>query len=441
MSTRFKRVARAALCAAILGLILAPVASAAFDDPLFVVRPAPPPPPAERKPPPNGDFEAPCGIAVDEQGGVLVSEYYNDAIDLFGGPGSSNPFGPTYPYGYTGQILDLDALEGGPCGMAFDADGSLYLYDYHRAVFKLDPSFSVTTPVAGTGVDATHPTGVGVNRANGNVFVNERTQIAVFGPGGALVRVLAASSLGDGFGLAVSEYFGSQGFVYVADAASQTVKAYAPEPLDPGAGPVVEIDGSETPLGHFVSLRDAALAVDRETGDLYVTDNLQPQFAERPETVVYVFDAAGAYQGRLKYSIENAVPPGLAVDNSDGASQGRVYVTSGNTEHAAVYAYRPGSATANAVPVPLLEEPPEDPSGPVASAPDPPAVQGAAAPEGPLALPAISAALTPAPVAAPAARTGAKARARARARRAKAKARARQRARHRAHKHSSGASR
>jgi hypothetical protein len=53
----------------------------------------------------------------------------------------------------------------------------------------------------------------------------------------------------------------------------------------------------------------------------------------------------GAYEGCLKYNVVDGEPPGLAVDNSAQAIQGRVYVTSGNTELASVYAYPPGAAT------------------------------------------------------------------------------------------------
>jgi hypothetical protein len=79
-----------------------------------------------------------------------------------------------------------------------------------------------------------------------------------------------------------------------------------------------------------------------------------------------VFTAAGAYKGRLKYNVVNALPPGLAVDNStkvltkeeeeDGVelTQGRVYVTTENSERAAVMVYPPGAATSAALPAPPL---------------------------------------------------------------------------------------
>jgi hypothetical protein len=68
--------------------------------------------------------------------------------------------------------------------------------------------------------------------------------------------------------------------------------------------------------------------------------------------VVYVFSSAGVYEGRLKFSIDDALSPGLAVDNSSGGTKGRVYVTSGNSEVASIYVYPPHAATSAAVGLP-----------------------------------------------------------------------------------------
>ena len=133
------------------------------------------------------------------------------------------------------------------------------------------------------------------------------------------------------------------------DAATKTVKVY--EPIPGGVTPVAEIDGSENPLGHFVSLADSAVAVDNVTGEVYVMDNLQPASTEKPEAVVYVFDFEGKYEG---VEIQRHLRPanGLAVDNSGTENQGRVYVTSGNGETAALYGYPPHAATSEAFPLP-----------------------------------------------------------------------------------------
>ncbi len=114
------------------------------------------------------------------------------------------------------------------------------------------------------------------------------------------------------------------------------------DPATDTENPVEVIVG---PPAGFVSLRDAAVAVDDASGDVYVLDDTQPDRTEEPLGRIDVFDAGGAYQGHLKYDVIDGGPSGLAVDNSEGATQGRVYVTTGNTNEAGVYAYPPGAAT------------------------------------------------------------------------------------------------
>jgi hypothetical protein len=125
----------------------------------------------------------------------------------------------------------------------------------------------------------------------------------------------------------------------VADAGDNTIKVFNPA-IDPD-NPIQTIDGHETFPGQFFSLADSALAVDQKTGRVYVSDDLQPQYFERPEAAIYAFEADGSYTGRLERNVVDARPPGLAVDNSISSRQGRVYVTTGNTEGAFIYAYGP----------------------------------------------------------------------------------------------------
>ena len=146
-----------------------------------------------------------------------------------------------------------------------------------------------------------------------------------------------------------------KGALYVPDASTETIKVF--DPATSTVNPVATIDGHDTPEGNFISLRDSAIAVDRVTGEIYVVDDLQPTDTERAEAAIYVFTSAGAYKGRLKYNIVDAKPPGLAVDNSETPTQGRVYVTTENSERAAVFAYPPGPATNVALPaLPLPDQ-------------------------------------------------------------------------------------
>lgn len=332
--------AGAALCAVMLVPWISAGAHAAAPEPDFVL--------VETETPPHGRFEGPCGVAVasGETNHFYVSDYYHDTVKVFG----AAP-------GFITRTSSIDPLSG-PCALAVAADGSIYVNSYHRHVEKFTPSSFPTIPsttFASAGIfDSSYPTGVAVDEVTGHVYVNARTYVAVYDSSGAPVLDegeplrIGEGSLGDGYGVAVSGFAGTQGRLYVPDAADRTVKVY--DPAIDTEDPVATITGGGTPGGGFVSLRDSAVAVDRASGEIYVLDNLQPEHSERPEGVVYVFWPDNALRGRLKFNVIHGRPSGLAVDNSTRASQGRVYVTSGNTDLGSVYAYPPKSATSESVP-------------------------------------------------------------------------------------------
>jgi DNA-binding beta-propeller fold protein YncE len=298
-------------------------------------------------PPGSGGFEGACGLTVN--GGMLyVADHYRNAVDVF--TGSRN------------YVTRLAPQEGavGPCGMAIAPGGSLYVNYYHQAVVKYQPSpFPVTANTSfGTGqvIDGGNSTGVAVDPVAGRVYVNNRDYIAVYDSAGAPVLEenpvleeqvpvrIGDGSLVDAYGLAVSNFSTTKGYVYVADAADETIKVFDPTvDLDV---PVAVIEGVETPAGTFVSLKDSAVAVDSSIGRVYVVDNLQPAGYERPEAAVYAFAYTGGYVGRFKFNVVHSQPPGLAAVGET------VYVTSGNTLGTAVYAYRANAVTGAAFPSP-----------------------------------------------------------------------------------------
>jgi DNA-binding beta-propeller fold protein YncE len=310
-------------------LALAAPAQGAFDDPLFIYTPVFG---SKTGPPPTGSFNGPCGLAVDGSGNLYVSDYYHHTVDVF----SSG-------LGYLTQLTGVDPVDG-PCGLAVDGSGKLYVNSFHRSVLRYAPT---SLPVTGatkylgeTQVDSEHPTGVAVN-FTGTLYVNRRTSIAVYNPSGTLTEAIGAGgALTDAYGLAHSQFPATSGRLYVADAATDTVKVF--DPATSTTTPAQTIAG---PPGGFTSLDDSAIAVDRVTGDVYVADGTGSRLAERPESTIQVFDFAGSYKGHLKYKVIDAVPVGLAVDNSGSLGQGRVYVTSGNTDEASIYGYPPGAAT------------------------------------------------------------------------------------------------
>ena len=267
---------------------------------------------------PGGQIEGACGVAF-VSGTIYVSDYYHHAIDVFGSGGD-------YLSRIPGNPID------GPCQLASAPGGVLYANDWHEGVSRVLPS--------ALSFDSDESTGVAVDQTSGNVYVNDRTYVAVYAPSGAAVLGeggeplrIGLGTLGDAYGLAVAG-----GRVYVPDAADATVKVYEPA-VDP-VNPAITIDGTATPQGRFVSLVDAAVAIDPTNGHLLVLDNLQPGF-EFPEAAIEEFDSSGAFLGQVAQRVIDGEPSGLAFSGST------LYATSGNSEEAALFKFGPYAATSS----------------------------------------------------------------------------------------------
>lgn len=284
---------------------------------------------------PEGGIEGACGVAVAPSSQTLyVADYYHRSIDSFslGGVflGSQVLFGGDPRT----EINERDAV----CGLAADAAGNRYGSELHQAVLTL-PGEEV--------VDPGPSTGVAVDEA-GNVYVDDRTYVAVYDapvtPGEPVTEKIGFGNLGDAYGVAVDS---KAGLVYVADAASDTVKVF--ESVGEPEDPVRKIDG---PLeSKFSSLKDAALAVDTSEGEgqghLLVIDDTDPG-AERPGAAIYEFDSAGNYLDRLQSRVYGGFgeqqagpqfgePSGLSVDPETGD----LYVTTGNSVKSNLLKYGP----------------------------------------------------------------------------------------------------
>ncbi len=295
---------------------------------------------------PFEQFKDACGVALDGAGDIYVADYYQNRVIVF-----------NHREEYLTQIDHVDPLDAGgvapidgPCDLAVDSTGRLYVNDYHRDVVRFTPG--QYPPVKGTAyesrltIDEEHSTGVAVDPKTDRAYVDDRTYVAVYEPSGAPLMDgpeplrIGEGSLGDAYSVAVSGYPGSEGTVYVADAASETVKVYDPS-LDLEQ-PQSEIRGEGTQEGRFY-LADSDLAVDPEDGHLYVADDLEPHFEFTPEAVVDEFSPAGYYRGPVPRAFANGFPSflqdgeptGLAVSNGD------LYVTSGNYENADVFIFGP----------------------------------------------------------------------------------------------------
>jgi DNA-binding beta-propeller fold protein YncE len=294
---------------------------------------------------PFEQFKDACGVTVDSKGDIYVADYYQNRVIVFNKKEE-----------FLTRITGISPLDAGgvapidgPCDLAVDSTGRLYVSDYHHDVVSFTPA--VYPPVKETAygsaapLDTNEPTGISIDLSTDDVYVDERTSVAVFDSSGAELPRIGTGSLEDGYGVAVSGFGATLGRVYAADAATNTVKVY--DPLISLSVPVETIVGDGTPREGFKSLADTDLAVDPSNGHLYVADNLKPHF-EKPEAIVYEFSATGHYRDQVPHPVVEGESSFLVSGEGSGVAVGEggnVYVTSGNYENAAVFVFGPGDAT------------------------------------------------------------------------------------------------
>jgi D-alanyl-D-alanine dipeptidase len=240
-------------------------------------------------------FIAPSGIATDTAGNVYVSDAsYSNTIRRITPPGVVTTLAGTAGAAGSADGTGAAARFNGPCGVATDTGGNVYVADYFNSTIrKITPAGVVTTLAGtagavgsadGTGAAASFngPCGVATD-TTGNVYVADsfNNTIRKITPAGVVTTLAGtAGTVGsaDGTGAAARLYYPTGvatdaiGNVYVADSKNSTIRKITP------AGVVTTLAGTAGAAGFADGVGAAAsfripFGVATDTaGNVYVAD-------------------------------------------------------------------------------------------------------------------------------------------------------------------------
>lgn len=148
----------------------------------------------------------PCGVAVDPSGDVYVGFYGEEEVKKYA-PTTT----PVKEEDYTSSLWEVGKV----CNLATDSAGDAYVSGYNGqgGVTKYEASqFSATVKKAdGTVVDSNKAPTLAIDTVSGDVYIDEVSDIAVYTSSGALVE--GFGSLVESYGVAVNP---ASGTVYAA---------------------------------------------------------------------------------------------------------------------------------------------------------------------------------------------------------------------------------
>ena len=159
----------------------------------------------------TGPYGESCGVATTPAGEVIVGDYGDSNVDEY--VPSANPVTDA---NLVTTIADPDK----PCYVAADGAGNVYAQTWANG-----PVLNLST--AATVVDAT-ARAIYVDPASGHLFVDEGPGVSEFDAAGNLQPAGLVTRSSNSRGVAVSDFSGSQGDVYVANADAGKVDVFGP---------------------------------------------------------------------------------------------------------------------------------------------------------------------------------------------------------------------
>lgn len=195
-------------------------------------------------------FDAPVGVAIDEQGNLFVADTYNDRIRKIDKDGTVTTVAGSGVPGYKdGQLSE--ALFDTPCAIAVDKKGTLFIADTgNNAIRTINLTGQVTT-IAGSDAGESdwklrlsEPAGLALTH-DGFLFVSNQNngRIQLITPEGE-IKAFAGGSSGFADGAGEEARFNGasgiavdkQGNLYVTDSSNYLIRKIAPLAQAPVAG-------------------------------------------------------------------------------------------------------------------------------------------------------------------------------------------------------------
>jgi Divergent InlB B-repeat domain len=289
---------------------------------------------------PGGEFNTPCGDAVDSHGDIYVANFGSNTIDIFGPSGS-----------FITAIVDQG---GGPCGLAVDSVGTVYTFEFDQLqrTVKFTPSsfpptaattYSAATPLA----ESSGTASVAVNPDNDHVLIavpggaEHLTEYKSAAEGSGIITeslggsVLATAHMGQ---FSEVEIDGTTEDIYVGGVSFTSGTPGQVAILSPdGSSLLQQIDGAGSPQGGF-NLQSESLAVDSSNGDVLIADlRAHGVIQEYTASGTFVDDLGPTFGGTEVF--QYAEPSDVAVAPPGTPNAGNVYVTSGASGGGNVFAF------------------------------------------------------------------------------------------------------
>ena len=228
-------------------------------------------------------FNSPDAIIADKNGNLYIAEFFNETIRKISTDGVVSTIAGTTGIVGSSDALGYQASFHDPAGLAFDAQGNLYVADSHNsAIRKLTFDAQGNATVSTLANNIRDAQGVAVDSL-GNVYASEfdSHDIKKISPDGHTVTIFAGSSSAgtlDGIGTAAKFNFpagiviDSKDNLYVTDNMDHTVRKVAPDGTVTTIAGTAGVSGATDGVGTAAKFNNPnGITIDKN-GILYVAD-------------------------------------------------------------------------------------------------------------------------------------------------------------------------